>query len=420
LNIGIIGAGIAGLTSAYTLSQQHRVTVFEAGSYAGGHANTVDVSDGGRPLPVDTGFIVFNRPNYPTLCRLFDRLNVASHETEMSFAVRCERTGREWNGSSFGQVFAQRRNLLRPTHWRMLRDILRFHDEAQAALAQLDDNKTVACWLGDNGYSKPFAEFYLLPLGASLWSCGTGHFMQFPMRFVLEFLHNHRMLQIDDRPIWRTVTGGSREYVNRIVAPFEERLILDTPVNKVVRRAQGRGVDVFLSTGSIHHFDEVILACHADQALQMVESPDSYEQEVLNCFPYQKNEAVLHTDTTLLPKRPRAWASWNFMIPADSSDAVHVTYNMNLLQKLNAEQTWCLTLNPGGRVDPSKQVRRFMYDHPMFMPGRSAAQTRHGELIRRRGISYCGAYWGFGFHEDGAHSALNVCEAFDAELSQAA
>lgn len=418
MNIAIIGAGIAGLTSAYTLSRRHQVSVFEAGHYAGGHANTVDVHDGGRKVPVDTGFIVFNRPNYPSLCRLFEHLGVASHESDMSFAVRCERTGREWNGSSTNQVFAQRRNLLRPSHWRMLRDILRFHDEAETALASLGDRITVDEWVRANGYSAPFAEYYLLPLGASLWSCSAGHFERFPMRFVLEFLRNHHMLQVNDRPLWRTVTGGSREYVKRIVTPFEDRLHLDCPVAKVRRAVIG--VDVTLADGTSERFDEVILACHADQALEMVTEPDAAERDILNHFPYQRNVAVLHTDESLLPVRKRAWASWNFTIPEQSSDAVHVTYNMNLLQKLETEKTWCVTLNPGSRIDPAHVARRFQYDHPLFTPGRSEAQTRHPELIRRRGISYCGAYWGFGFHEDGARSALDVCAAFDADLRLAA
>ncbi|MEM7406706.1 MAG: FAD-dependent oxidoreductase [Pseudomonadota bacterium] len=418
MNIAIIGAGIAGLTSAYTLSRRHRVTVFEAGHYAGGHANTVDVEDAGKTIPVDTGFIVFNRPNYPSLCRLFEHLGVASHDSDMSFAVRCERTGREWNGGSMNQVFAQRRNLMRPSHWRMLRDILRFHDEAESALETLDDQITVETWIDTHGYSTPFAQYYLLPLGASLWSCSAGHFERFPMRFVLEFLRNHHMLQVNDRPVWRTVTGGSREYVKQIIQPFYERLHLNCPVAHVRRAVTG--VDVTLANGHQERFDEVILACHADQALRLLAEPDAAEHEILSHFPYQQNTAVLHTDESLLPRRKRAWASWNFTIPAQASDAVNVTYNMNLLQKLDARNTWCVTLNPGSRIDPAHIARRFVYDHPMFTPGRSEAQARHAELVRRRGISYCGAYWGFGFHEDGARSALDVCAAFDADLRLAA
>jgi predicted NAD/FAD-binding protein len=418
MKIAVVGAGIAGLTSAYTLSRAHEVTVFEAGHYAGGHANTVDVTDGGRQMPIDTGFIVFNEPNYPHLCRLFDALDVASHESEMSFAVRCERTGREWNGSSLNQVFAQRRNLLRPSHWKMLADIVRFHREAPDVMKMLDDSVSVSQWIERQHYSRAFADYYLLPLGASLWSCSAKHFSNFPMCFVLEFLNNHHMLQVEGRPVWRTVTGGSREYVKRIVLPFAERLHLNAPVSKVERVAAG--VDVTVADGTPQHYDEVIFACHADQALSVLADPDDEERDVLGCFPYQKNIAVLHKDTSVLPTRRRAWASWNFAIPSDVSEEVNVTYNMNLLQKLDAENTWSVSLNPGQRIAPDLEAARFVYDHPMFTAGRAEAQARHASLVRRRGISYCGAYWGFGFHEDGARSAVAVCDAFDVVLERAA
>lgn len=413
MKVAVIGSGIAGLGAAWTLTNRHDVTVYEADQRAGGHANTVDVPSGDSTVPVDTGFIVFNEHNYPNLCRLFDALGVASHDSEMSFSVSCQRTGREWNGTSLNQVFAQRSNLLRPSHWAMLRDILRFNRKAPDELATLSDTVTVTRWLERNRYSAAFRDYYLLPLGASLWSCSASHFAQFPMRFVIEFLHHHRMLQVDNRPVWRTVTGGSREYVRRIADTLGDRLRLATPVVRV-RRVGGR-VDVHTADGAVERHDEVVMACHADQAMRLVDRPDDTERQLLACFPYQKNIAVLHSDTRALPRRERAWASWNFSIPADPVDEVHVTYNMNLLQKLDTDTTWCVSLNPGERLDPARIHARIEYDHPMFTPGRSAAQARHAEVVRRRGISYCGAYWGFGFHEDGLRSALAVCEALNAE-----
>ena len=415
MRIAVIGAGVAGLTAARVLGARHDVTVLEAGHYPGGHTNTIDVRDaraagGARTLAVDTGFIVFNEPNYPNLCRLFDALGVASRDSDMSFSVHCEKSGIEWNGSSLSQVFAQRSNLLRPSHWRMLADIVRFHREAPAALAGLADTVTVDAWLAREGYGRGFGERYLLPLGASLWSCSAERFGTFPMRFVIEFLHNHRMLQVEGRPVWKTVAGGSREYVKRLIAPFADRIRLNTPV-AAVRRGAG-GVTVRIADGSEERFDEVVMACHADQALRLLIDADDTERELLAAFPYQPNEAVLHTDTRLLPERRSAWASWNYRIPAHAQADVSVTYDMNMLQGLESDTTWCVSLNPGHAVDPAKVVRRIRYEHPLFTTGRAAAQARHAELIRRRGVSLCGAYWGFGFHEDGVRSALAVCAAF--------
>ncbi len=419
MNIAIVGSGIAGLTAAHVLSRRHRVTLFEAGHYLGGHTNTVDVVDGGRTIPVDTGFIVFNEPNYPNLCRLFAELGVESRDSDMSFSVHDERSGLEYNGTSMSKLFAQPGNLLRPSHWRMLADIARFHREAPTHLENgLAESVTVRDYLLHRGYGASFEQRYLLPLGASLWSCSAARFGDFSMRFVLEFLHNHRMLQVSGRPVWKTVRGGSREYVRRLVAGLDASIHLDAPVAGV--RRCGAGVRVRLAGGHSQRFDEVVLACHADQSLALVEDADALERDVLAQFPYQPNDVVLHTDTRVLPDRRRAWASWNYRIPARDRGAVTVTYNMNMLQGIHSERTWCVSLNLRGAIDPAKVIRRIRYQHPMFTPGRAAAQAHHADLVRRRGVSYCGAWWGYGFHEDGVRSALAVCSAFDADLERAA
>lgn len=419
MNIGIVGAGIAGLAAARVLSRNHSVTLFEANGYAGGHTNTIDVLEGTRQIPIDTGFIVFNEPNYPNLCKLFRTLGVEYRDSNMSFSVRCDQSGIEYNGRNLGALFAQRRNLLRPSHWKMLSDILKFHKEAPEHLrAQLPDLVTVKAYLERYGYGDAFINRYLLPLGASLWSCSMRRFAKFPMRFVIEFLQNHHMLQVEGRPVWKTVCGGSREYVRKLLGELDASIRLNTPV-ATVRRRGGR-IELALEDGRVESFDEAIMACHADQSLRLIADADALERSVLERFPYQPNDAVLHTDTSLLPSLPKTWASWNYRVPEKAEETVSVTYHMNMLQGLESRQTYLVSLNPGSSIDQSRIIRRIRYEHPLFVPGRASAQNHHADLIRRRGISYCGAYWGFGFHEDGVRSALNVCAAFDQDLERAA
>jgi len=411
VKIAVVGAGIAGMTAAHVLSRRYEVTVFEASSRPGGHTRTIQVDENGRDIGVDTGFIVFNERNYPNLCRLFEALDVASHASDMSFSVHCEATRFEYNPSTVGRLFAHKRNLLDPGHWRMLLDIVRFQRDARRLLdAGMDERITVERYLASAGYGEAFARHYFLPLGASLWSCPADRFAQFPARFVLEFLRNHAMLQVGGRPIWRTVTGGAARYIPRLVAPYRERLQLGAAVAQV-RRVRG-AVLVRLADGRGGEFDEVVIAAHADQALAMVHAPDGDEEEVLRCFPYQQNEVALHTDTAMLPERAGLWASWNYRIPAQRHDAVMVTYHLNRLQRLDSDRNYCVTLNPNGALRGKSVIRRLRDSHPMFTPGRASAQHAHPQLLRRRRISYCGAYWGFGFHEDGVNSALAVTNAF--------
>jgi predicted NAD/FAD-binding protein len=410
MKIAILGAGISGLVAAHRLHDEHEITVFEANDYPGGHTNTVDVEFEGERQAIDTGFIVFNDWTYPKFMRLLDELNVASQATEMSFSVRDDRTGLEYNGHSLTTLFAQRRNLLRPRFYRMLADILRFNRQARQMVADCDQEMTVGEFLRWRGYSREFAEHYLLPMGAAIWSCPIGTFSRFPIQFIIDFYHNHGLLNVLRRPNWRVIAGGSRTYVQAITAGFRDRIRLSTPVQSVRRFADR--VEVQPRGGRPERFDRVIFACHSDQALRILgDGATAAERELLGAFPYSRNVAVLHTDTSLLPRTRRAWASWNYRLTGDESAPASVTYNMNILQGIHSRHTFCVTLNDASRIDPARVLGRFEYHHPVFTTRREAAQARHGELLLANRTSYCGAYWRNGFHEDGVVSALAVVDA---------
>lgn len=411
LRIAVIGSGVSGLVAARLLAREHEVTVFEADSRIGGHVNTVTVDLEGEPAVhhVDTGFIVYNERNYPNFTRILADLQVDTSPTSMSFSVRCDRTGLEYNGTSLNGLFAQRRNLVRPSFYRLLREILRFCREGQGDLSSVNDAQTVAEYLQEREYSPQFSEQYLLPMGAAIWSCPCDAFADFPIRFILEFFHNHGLLSLRDRPTWRVIDGGSQQYVKRLVAPIVDRVHISCPVHSVTRTATG--VSVEYDSGN-QEFDEVVFACHSDQALRMLADADPLEQEVLSAFPYSSNTAVLHYDEQMLPRSRRAWASWNYRVGVCPSIRPTVTYNMTMLQKLNSRRTFCVTLNDTERISPDKRLATFNYAHPVFTTNRATMQQRHGELVRHRRTSYCGAYWRNGFHEDGVVSALAVCRQF--------
>ena len=409
MRIAIIGTGISGMVAASLLYAKHEITVFEANDYIGGHTHTVDVEVEDHKYAIDTGFIVCNDWTYPAFLGLMRELNVPLQSTEMGFSVRCDRTGMEFNGSSLNGVFTQRSNLWSPCFYRFLADVLRFNREAPGHLAQTSEEMTVGEYLKQHNYSREFTEWYLIPMGAAIWSCPTGTFEQFPIQFIIDFYKNHGLLQIWNRPQWRVVQGGSREYVKKLTAPYIDRIQLKCPVQQVTRK-DGE-VHVRHAQGT-HIFDEVIFACHSDQALRMLTDPDPIEREVLREFPYSTNEAVLHSDPRVLPSLRRAWASWNYHVRADRPDQSTLTYHMNMLQGIVAKTQFLVTLNEEDVIDPALVLGRFQYEHPIFTTRRAAAQRRHGELIRHRQTSYCGAYWGNGFHEDGVVSALAVCERF--------
>jgi len=411
VKIAVVGSGISGLTAAHYLDPRHEVTVLESGSWIGGHTHTVDVEFEGEQATIDTGFIVFNDWTYPNFIALLQRLGVAWQDSNMSFSLHCQQSGWQYNGGSLPGLFVQKRNLVRPAFWRMLADIVRFNRTATRVLARTDE-PTVGQFLKEQGYSQAFAQKYLLPMGAAIWSCPTGTFSEFPIRFIAEFYRNHGLLSVLHRPTWRVIAGGSRNYVQPLVARLRGRVETNSPVESIRRGAAGVEVRV---RGETRAFDHVILACHADQALRLVVDPRSVERAVLQKFPYQANDVVLHTDESVLPPRRGAWAAWNYRIPEGQADAATLTYNMNILQGLTKRHTYCVTLNSTGHIEPRRILGRYEYHHPVFTIDRAAAQRRHAEVIGLDGLSYCGAYWGNGFHEDGVNSALAVCRKLDAE-----
>jgi len=414
MRIAIVGTGVSGLSCAHLLHREHDLVLYEAGEHVGGHVHTVEVeAEGGRRIPVDTGFIVFNRETYPGLCRLFEQLGVESQESAMTFSVRDERDGVEWSSQSLSTVYAQRSNLFSPAFHGMVGEILRFNREAPRLLDSSDDALTLGQYLEEQGYSRRFIEHYLVPLGASVWSADPERFSRFPARMLVRFFHNHRFLQLLDQPVWRTVKGGSRTYVEKLVAPFRDRIRLRSPVESVRRDAAG--VEVRARGQEPERFDRVVIAAHADQALDMLADPTDREREILGALPYQENEAVLHTDVSVLPQR-RCWSAWNYRVPRDPRGRVAVTYCMNILQRLPTETTWLVSLNMEGEIDPARVRRRIRTHHPVFTPEGLAAQRRHDELNGPNHTFFCGAYWRHGFHEDGLQSALAVCRHFGKAL----
>ncbi|MEZ5353678.1 MAG: FAD-dependent oxidoreductase [Bryobacteraceae bacterium] len=408
MRIAIVGAGISGLVCAHYLNRNHEITVFESNGYAGGHTNTVPVREHDRSISVDTGFIVYNEEYYPAFTSLLRYLGVATKPTTMSLSVRCDSSGLEYSGASLNGLFAQRRNLISPGFWRMIAGILHFQREGPQLRAGLDDTITVDRFIRDFGYPEEFVNYFLIPMGSALWSAPAGSFRDFPMRFVIDFFANHGMMQIRNRPDWRVIDGGSHRYVTALTRPFASRIRLSDPVHALRRTAHG--VEVRTAAG-VEAFDEAIVACHADRALALLDTPSAGEQTLLSAFPYERNDAVLHTDTSVLPRNRRAWGCWNYHLHNQSDRRASVTYDMNRLQGLRSERRYCVSLNEAG-IDESKIIRRITYHHPAFRPGRDRAQGRHAELIRRERVSYCGAYWGSGFHEAGVQSAQRVCAAF--------
>ncbi|MFO0582825.1 MAG: FAD-dependent oxidoreductase [Anaeromyxobacter sp.] len=405
MRIAIVGSGVSGLVAAHHLRREHDVVLYEGGDHVGGHTHTHDVEVGGVRVPVDTGFIVYNEETYPELVRLLAELRVETRASDMSFSVTDERSGREWRATNLDTVFAQRRNLLRPSFWGMLRDIGRFNREARALLREPDRGETVGEFLRRHRFGAAFREHYLVPLGTAVWSADVRRFDAFPIHTFCRFFDNHRFLQVNDQVTWRTVTGGSRRYVDAILAPMQDRV--RRAAVQAVRRTPA-GVEVLAAGGHADRFDRVVLAAHADEALALLADATPAEREVLSALPYQRNVALLHTDARLMPRNRRAWASWNVRVTGTPRDGATLTYDMNRLQGLVTPEPLLVSLNLEDRVDPSKVLRRMVYHHPIYTPAGVRAQRRHAEIDGAHGVHFAGAYWGYGFHEDGVKSGLEV------------
>jgi predicted NAD/FAD-binding protein len=417
LRIAVVGTGIAGNIAAHRLHPRHDVTVFEASSYVGGHSNTIEVADGEDVRMLDTGFMVFNHRTYPHFTELLRELEIDSFETSMSFSVRCETNGLEYNGSTLNSLFAQRRNLLRPSFHRMIRDILRFNREAVSLLESDAPFLTLAEYLARSKYSREFVQHYLLPMGASIWSAEPRALQKMPAQFFVRFFDNHGLLSLRDRPVWRVIPGGSVNYVRKLVRAHRDRIRLNCPVRSVTRS----GNKVFVRSGDdkLEVFDGIFIASHSDQALRMLTDPSRAELEVLGAIPYQSNEAVLHTDASQMPRTKRAWAAWNYRVATNQESPMSVTYHLNCLQGLECRQQYFVTLNGGGDIRPESIIRRIAYAHPVFHADSVAAQGRHAEINGVNRTWYCGAYWRNGFHEDGVASALLALQDFDRRMCDA-
>lgn len=409
--IAVIGGGIAGMGAAWALSQRHAVTLFEAGDYLGGHTHTHDIALDGRHYAVDTGFIVFNPDNYPLLTRLLDTLGVASQPTTMSFSVSDQRTGLEYNAGNLSGLFCQKRNLASPRFWKMLADLRRFYRQAPRVLQSPAPGPSLGQYLRDNGYSAAFRDAHIVPMASALWSSPSQTILDFPMRHLVRFMDNHRMLQVSGRPQWRVISGGSHRYVQALQSAWKVQVQLRQPVHGV-RRAAG-GVEVQTAEASAT-FDEVVLACHADDSLRLLGDASVQEQRILAGITYQSNDTVLHTDTRVLPRDRRAWAAWNAHLPASDDGECTVSYWMNALQSLDAPVPFIVSLNQGRQIDQTKVLRRMQYRHPHQTPASVAAQEAL-PLIQGRGhVWHVGAGWGFGFHEDGLRSGIEVARALGA------
>ena len=413
MNIAIIGAGISGLTAAYHLRHKHNITVYEAAPRIGGHTATIDVEHKGRHYAIDTGFIVYNDWTYPNFIELMQELGVETQPTEMSFSVRCDQSGLEYGGNNLNTLFAQRRNLLRPSFHRMLRDILRFNREAIRDLesGRISATTTLGEYLVDNRYGEAFIYQYLLPMGCAIWSASTERMVDFPLLFFTRFFKNHGLLSVNDRPQWHVIKGGSRRYLEPLIREFSGAIRLDARISSVRRRQDS--VELEMANGLAVQYDQVVFACHSDQALGLLGDASRAECDALEAIPYQSNEVVLHTDESLLPRHRAAWSSWNYWLRERQQERVVLNYNMNILQGLKSDTTFCVTLNATKSISPNRIIDSFNYSHPVFSLESVTAARKIQDFNGLNRTWFAGAYLGNGFHEDGVVSGRRVADAIN-------
>jgi len=414
--VAVIGSGISGLVSAYLISQKHEVTLFEKDSRLGGHTATVDVEVEGQSYAIDTGFIVFNDRTYPNFLKLLEQIGIGKQETEMSFSVQNKLTNLEYNGHNINSLFSQRRNILNPRFWLLIRSIVRFNKLAKAYYHNQDfsDDKTLGAFLDEYGFSEYFSLHYILPMTAAIWSTSLTQARAFPLAFFVQFFYHHGLLNITDRPQWYVIPGGSRNYIDKLITRFEDNIRLNADIVKVSRGE--KGAVLTFSDNSEQVFDDVVLACHSDQALSLLAEPTQTEQEILEQLPYSNNEVVLHLDEKMLPSKRLSWASWNYQLTGDDKTPAAVTYNMNILMGLTSPHTFCVTLNQTAQIQADKILAKFNYHHPVISPTSYQVQQRREEICGKQGIHFAGAYWYQGFHEDGVKSALDVAARFGVTL----
>lgn len=413
MNIAIIGAGISGLTAAYYLRHKHNITVYEAAPRIGGHTATVDVEHKGQHYAIDTGFIVYNDWTYPNFIELMQELGVETQPAEMSFSVRCDESGLEYGGNNLNTLFAQRRNLLRPSFHRMLRDILRFNREAIRDLesGRISATTTLGEYLADNRYGEAFIYQYLLPMGCAIWSASTERMVDFPLLFFTRFFKNHGLLSVNDRPQWHVIKGGSRRYLDPLIREFSAAIRLEARIASVRRREDS--IELVMANGLAVQYDQVIFGCHSDQALGLLDDASKAEREALEAIPYQSNEVVLHTDESLLPRHRAAWSSWNYWLRDRQQERAVLNYNMNILQGLKADTTFCVTLNATESISPDKIIDSFNYSHPVFSLESVAAAQKIQDFNGLNRTWFAGAYLGNGFHEDGVVSGRRAADAIN-------
>ena len=416
-NIAIIGSGISGLTAAYLLSKKHNVTVFEKNDYIGGHTATVDIEKDRVPYAIDTGFIVFNDKTYPNYLALLDEIGVGKQATEMSFSVHNCQTGLEYNGHNLNTLFAQRRNFFNPKFWVLVKEILRFNKLCKGIFEQdvYLPGLTLGEFLIEHKFSPFFAEHYILPMGAAIWSTSLSQMEDFEFRFFVQFFHHHGLLNIADRPQWYVIPKGSRSYLAPLCETFKDNIHLNTNILGITRNDNKVQIH-FDKPEDKQTFDEVVIACHSDQALMLLSDATEDEDTILSDMPYSINSVVLHTDVNLLPDRKAAWASWNYQLSQDRAKPASVTYNMNILQGLQSGHTFCVTLNQKQDIDPSKILKEYNYHHPIFSSESIRAQQQRELICGKQHTHFAGAYWHSGFHEDGVRSAVEVAQRFDCYL----